>query len=35
VEGLGAAATFIEVALVISLMRLGRSLRRKKKPERA
>jgi len=35
VEGLGAAATFVEVALVVSLMRLGRSLRRKKKPERA
>ena len=30
VEGLGAAATFIEVALVVALMRLGRSLRRKK-----
>jgi hypothetical protein len=25
VEGLGAAATFVEVALVVSLMRLGRS----------
>ena len=34
VEGLGAAATFIEVALVVSLMSLGRSLRRKKKLER-
>ena len=30
VGGLGAAATLVEVALVISLMRLGRSLRRKK-----
>ena len=35
VEGLGAAATFIEVVLVVSLMRLGRSLRRKKRLERA
>ncbi len=35
VEGLGAAATFVEVTLVISLMRLGRSLRRKKRLERA
>ena len=35
VEGLGAAATFVEVALVVSLMRLGRSLRRKKRLERA
>jgi hypothetical protein len=35
VEGLGAAATFVEVALVASLMRLGRSLRRKKRLERA
>ena len=35
VEGLGAAATFVEVALVVSLMRPGRSPRRKKKPERA
>ena len=34
-EGLGAAATFVEVALVVSLMRLGRSLRRKKRLERA
>ena len=35
VEGLGAAATFVEVALVVSLMRLGRSLRRDKRLERA
>ena len=35
VEGLGAAATLIEVALVISLVRLGRSLRRKKRLDRA
>jgi hypothetical protein len=35
VEGLGAAATVVEVALVVSLMRLGRSLRRKKRLERA
>jgi hypothetical protein len=35
VEGLGAAATFVEVALVVSLMRLGRSLRRRKRLERA
>jgi hypothetical protein len=35
VGGLGAAATFVEVALVVSLMRLGRSLRRKKRLERA
>ncbi len=35
VEGLGATATFIEVVLVVSLMRLGRSLRRKKRLERA
>ncbi len=35
VEGLGAAATFVEVALLVSLMRLGRSLRRKKRLERA
>ena len=35
VEGLGAAATFVEVALVVSLMRVGRSLRRKKRLERA
>src|SRR4028119_1309540 len=35
VEGLGAAATFIEVVLVVSLMRLGRSLRRKKRLEHA
>ena len=35
VENLGAAATFVEVALVVSLVRLGRSLRRKKKLERA
>jgi hypothetical protein len=35
VEGLGAVATAIEVALVASLMRLGRSLRRKKRLERA
>ena len=34
VEGLGAAATFIEVALVVSLMRLGRSLRQKRGLER-
>lgn len=34
-EGLGAAATFIEVALVASLVRLGRSLRRRKRLERA
>ena len=34
VEGLGAAATFIEVVLVVSLTRLGRSLRRKKRLER-
>ena len=34
VEGLGAAATFIEVALVVSLMRMGRHLRRKRGPER-
>ena len=35
VEGLGGAATFVEVALVVSLMRLGRSLRREKRLERA
>ena len=35
VEGLGAAATFVEVALVVSLMRLGRALRREKRLERA
>ena len=35
VEGLGATATFVEVALVVSLMRLGRTLRRKKRLERA
>ncbi len=35
VEGLGAAATFVEVSLVVSLMRLGRSLCRKKRLERA
>jgi hypothetical protein len=35
VEGLGAAATCVEVALVVSLMRLGRSLRQKKRLERA
>jgi len=35
VEGLGAAASFVEVALVVSLMRLGRFLRRKKRLERA
>jgi hypothetical protein len=35
VEGLGAAATFVEVALVVSLMRLGRSLLRKKRLEHA
>ena len=35
VEGLGAAATFVEVALVVSLMRLGRALRRDKRLERA
>ena len=35
VGGLGAAATFVEVALVVSLMRLGRSLRRDKRLERA
>lgn len=35
VEGLGAAATFVEVALVVSLMKLGRSLRRRKRLERA
>ena len=35
VEGLGAAATFVEVALVASLVRLGRSLRQKKRLERA
>jgi hypothetical protein len=35
VEGLGAAATFIEAVLAVSLMRLGRSLRRKKRLERA
>ena len=34
VEGLGAAATFIEVALVVSLMRMGRHLRRKRRLER-
>src|ERR671917_2344886 len=34
VEGLGAAATFIEVALVVSLMRLGRHLRQKRGLER-
>ena len=34
VEGLEAAATFIEVALVVSLMRLGRSLRQKRGLER-
>ncbi len=34
VEGLGAAATFIEVALVVSLMRMGRHLRRKRGLER-
>ena len=35
VEGLGAAATLIEVALVASLIGLGRSLHRKKKLQRA
>ena len=35
VEGLGAAATFVEVSLVVSLMRLGRSLLRKKRLEHA
>jgi hypothetical protein len=35
VGGLGAAATSIEVALVVALMRLGRSLRRQKRLERA
>ncbi len=35
VEGLGAAATLIEVALVVSLMRLGRSSRRQERLERA
>jgi hypothetical protein len=35
VEGLGAAATLVEVALVVSLMRLGRALRREKRLERA
>ena len=35
VEGLGAAASFVEVALVVSLMRLGRSLRRKKRLDHA
>ena len=35
VEGLGVAATSVEVALVVSLMKLGRSLRRKKRLERA
>ena len=35
VESLGAATTSVEVAIVVSLMRLGRSLRRKKKLERA
>jgi hypothetical protein len=35
VGGLGAAATFVEVALVVSLMRLGRSLRWKERLERA
>lgn len=35
VEGLGAAATFVEVALVVSLMRLGRALRREKRLKRA
>ena len=34
VEGLGAAATFIEVALMVSLMRLGRHLRQKRGLER-
>ena len=34
-EGLGAAATFVEIVLVVSLMRLGRSLRRDKRLERA
>src|SRR4028118_2341864 len=34
-EGLGAAAPCVEVALLVSLMRLGRSLRRKKRLERA
>jgi hypothetical protein len=35
VEGLGAAATLVEVALVVSLMRLGRAVRREKRLERA
>ena len=35
VEGLGAAASLVEVALVVALMRLGRTLRREKRLERA
>lgn len=35
VEGLGAAATVVEVALAVSLVRLGRALRRKKRLGRA
>ena len=34
VEGLGAVATFVEVALVVSLMGLGRDPRRKKRTGR-
>ena len=34
VEGLGAAATSVEVALVVSRMGLGRSLRRKRRLDR-
>jgi hypothetical protein len=35
VEGLGAAASLVEIALVVALLRLGRSLRRQKRFERA
>ena len=35
VEGLGAAASLVEIALVVALLRLGRSLRRRKRFERA
>jgi hypothetical protein len=35
VEGLGAAASLVEIALLVALLRLGRSLRRQKRFERA
>jgi hypothetical protein len=35
VEGLGAAASLVEIALVVALLRLGRSLRRRNRFERA